>query len=145
MHRAFVRIPLPFMGLALMWGCDDSTTLVLEPNPATRIVLEASSCPRQLPRCSSCQLEYDAFDKNSQPAPLPTILWSSSNPSVATVSGTGRVEAWVQGNVTIEAEVLETGASDAVDITVIPPFTPVNCSPPGNLSIPGAGATPASR
>ena len=143
MHRAFVRMPLSFMGLAVFLACDDSTTLVLEPNPATRIVLETTSCPSQLPRCSSCQLEFDAFDKNSQPAPFPTVLWTSSDPTVATVSGTGRVEAWAPGGVTIEAQVLETGASDELDITVVPPFTPVNCTAPGNLSVPATPVPPS--
>lgn len=142
MLHPLVRMPLLLMGLALLAACDDSTTLVLEPNPATRIVIQATSCPAQLPRCSGCQLEYDAFDKNSQPAPFPTVLWSSTNPSVATVDATGRVEGWSQGAVTIEAEVLETGASDAIQITVVPPFTPVTCSPPGSRAIPSARTTP---
>lgn len=144
MHHPLVRMPLALIGLAGLWTCDDSTTLVLEPNPATRIVIQASSCPSQLARCSGCQLEFDAFDKNSQPALFPTVLWTSSNPAVASVDETGRVQAWALGEVTVEAEVLETGASDAIQIEVVPPFTTVTCTAPGNLSVPPAPATRAT-
>ena len=44
-------------------GCDESTTLVLEPNPAVRILIDASRCS-VIPRCRSCVLETDAFDRD---------------------------------------------------------------------------------
>jgi hypothetical protein len=118
------------MGFLGFWGCDDSTTLVLEPNPATRIVIDSSRCP-QVQKCARCQLDYDAFDRNGQPAQFPTVIWTSSNPAVATVDPLGRVDAWAVGAVTIEAEVLETGASDDVSVPVVPPPSPsITCTPP---------------
>ena len=134
MRRIDVRIPLIFMGFLGFGACDDSTTLVLEPNEAVRIVIDSSRCP-QVQKCASCQLEFDAFDKNGKPAQFPTVLWTSSNPAVATVNGSGRVEGWATGFVTIDAEVLETGASDDVAIPVTPASSPaITCTPPGALT-----------
>lgn len=136
MRRIGIRIPLIFMGFAAFGACDDSTTLVLEPNPATRIVIDSSRCP-QVQKCARCQLEFDAFDKNGQPAEFPTVIWTSSNPAVASVDGLGRVDGWATGIVTIDAEVLETGASDDVTIPVTPPSSPsITCTPPGALTAP---------
>jgi hypothetical protein len=134
MRRIDIRIPLIFMGFLAFWACDDSTTLVLEPNPATRILIDSSRCP-QVQKCARCQLEFEAFDKNGQPAQLPTVLWTSSDPAVASVDGLGRIDGWATGTVTIEAEVLETGASDDVTIPVTPPSRPsITCTPPGALT-----------
>lgn len=130
MRRIQVRISLIFMGFLGFSACDDSTTLVLEPNPATRIVIDSSRCP-SVQKCARCQLEFDAFDRNGQPAQFPTVIWTSSNPAVATVDDLGRVDGWATGIVTIEAEVLETGASDNVSVPVLPPPTPsITCTPP---------------
>jgi hypothetical protein len=124
------------MGFLGFGACDESTTLVLLPNPATRIVIDSSRCP-QVQKCARCQLEFDAFDKNGQPAQFPTVVWTSSNPAVASVDALGRVDGWATGSVTIEAEVLETGASDEVTVSVSPPQSPITCTPPGALNIPG--------
>lgn len=112
-------------------GCDDSTTLVLEPNPAVRVVIDNARCP-QIPRCGTCVLETDAFDKNGRPAPFPTLIWSSTNQTVATVGnladGEARVSGWTTGGATISVEVLETGASDQVGVTVVQ--SRFDCTPP---------------
>jgi hypothetical protein len=130
MSRIDTRIPLILMGFLGFGACDDSTTLVLEPNPATRIVIDSSRCP-SVQKCARCQLEYDAFDRNGQPAQFPTVIWTSSNPAVATVDALGRVDGWATGVVTIEAEVLETGATDDVSVPVVPPPVPsITCTPP---------------
>ena len=86
--------------IILVSACDDSTTLVLEPNPAVRIEIDPARCP-SVDQCSFCVLETDAFDKNANPAPLPTLIWSSANETIATVEsrpgGEGRVNAWTVG------------------------------------------------
>jgi hypothetical protein len=126
-------------------GCDDSTTLVLEPNPAVRIEIDPSRCP-SVDQCSFCVLETAAFDKNSQPAPLPTLIWSSSNETVATAEsrpgGEGRVNGWRTGIATITVEVLETGATDQVPVAVTPPAPGITCEPPGAHRNPPAPDTP---
>ena len=113
-------------------GCDDSTTLVLDPLPAVRVEINASRCPT-IARCASCILETAAFDKNSQPAPFPTLIWSSANENIATVEsrpdGEARVNGWTTGGTSISVEVLETGATDNVGVTVVP--SQIDCQPPG--------------
>jgi hypothetical protein len=131
MSPTFVRIPLLLIGLGTSIACDESTTLVLDPNPATRIVIDASRCPQaSVLRCSECQLDFQAFDKNGQEARFPTVLWSSADPAIASVDAVGRVAGWTPGEVTIEASVQETGASDEVELLVVQPARPVSCSPP---------------
>lgn len=124
-----VRLSLACLGLMFLGSsCDDSTTLVLEPNPATRVVIDASSCPR-VEACATCTLRAEGFDKNGRLAPFPTLVWTSLDPLRATVEQTGRVNGWRGGNVTIHVEVLETGAFDEVTFpVVINPFVP--CNPP---------------
>ena len=131
------KIPVRLMiSLVLLGagGCDDSTTLVLDPDPAVRIEIDASRCPT-ISRCGSCILETEAFDKNSQPADFPTLLWSSGNENVATVEsrpdGEARVNGWTTGGTSISVEVLETGATDNVGVTVVPSM--INCQPPGSI------------
>ena len=65
------------------------------------------------------QLTATAYDGagNTLPARVPS--WSSSNPSVATVSSTGRVTAVAQGTATITATI--DGKSANAAITVSPP------------------------
>jgi hypothetical protein len=135
MGKDFVRFSSLSLAFLAISGCDNSSTLVLEPNPAVRVVIDASRCP-QVQKCGQCQLDYDAYDKNSQPAPFPTLIWSSLNPAIATVNATGRVSGWATGGVTIVVEVLETAASDSVSLPVVPPFGPVTCTPPGALGVP---------
>jgi len=136
MGRNSVRVCRAFLLAVTLSACENSNTLVLEPNPAVRVEIDASNCPL-VRRCGRCTLEFGAFDKNSQPAPFPTLIWTSSNPGVASVQGnadgTGRVEGWTDGIVTIRVEVLETGASDEIELQVAPPLTPVSCTAPAAL------------
>ena len=145
MAKIPVRLVM-FLVLVGAGGCDDSTTLVLEPNPAVRVEIDASRCP-PIARCGSCVLETDAFDKNSQPAPFPTLLWSSGNEAVATVQplpdGEARVTGWTTGGATITVEVQETGATDNVGVTVVSSM--IDCQPPGaDRNVPVSGETRAS-
>lgn len=142
MARNRVRLATCLIPL-LAGGCDDSTTLVLEPNPAVRIEIDAGRCPT-ISRCGSCVLETDAFDKNSNPAPFPTLIWSSGNQNIATVEarpdGQAVVNGWTTGGTSISVEVLETGATDNVGVTVTPSM--IACQPPGadrNPALPRGG------
>ena len=130
MGRFHVRFPLAVLSLLAVGGCDDSTTLVLESNPAVTLFIDSTRCP-QVRKCSTCQLLYEAYDKNGQPARTPTVLWISQNPAVATVTQAGRVEAWETGIATVVAQVQETGVTDQVSIPVTPPPVPLTCTPPG--------------
>lgn len=132
MQGLLIRVSLVGIAIAASARCDDSTTLVLEPNPAVTVFIDASKCPR-IPACSRCQLEYEGFDKNGKPAPFPTLIWSSENPSVATVNQSGRVDGWRAGNATIAVEVLETGASDQETVEILPSSSHVTCTPPNEM------------
>ncbi len=118
-------------------GCDESTTLVLERNPAVRIIIDPSRCPL-ITKCSSCLLGTDAFDKNSRPTEFPTLRWSSSNHAIATVeelpNGEARINGWTVGSATISVEVVETNATDDVSVTVESSL--VNCTPPATRQTP---------
>lgn len=131
MGKFLVRFSSFSLAFLAASGCDDSTTLVLEPNPAVRVVIDNSRCP-VIQKCGTCVLETDSFDKNSQPAPFPTLIWSSANHTVATVAsatdGEARVSGWTTGGTTISVEVLETGASDQVGVTVV--SSQIDCTPP---------------
>lgn len=131
MPGSCVRVLTAFLGGLSLAACDNSNTLVLDPNPAIRVVLDAAACSN-LQACGTCLLKADAFDKNSKPAPFPTLIWSSGNTSRATVEQTGRVNGWRAGDVTIRVEVLETGAFDEVTFRVVAnPNIP--CTPPATL------------
>jgi hypothetical protein len=131
MGRILVRFSSFSLCVLAAAGCDESTTLVLDPNPAVRIVIENARCP-VITRCGTCVLETDAFDKNSQPAPFPTLLWSTANGAIATVEGMAdgeaRVSGWTTGGTTVAVEVLETGATDQVEVTIVPSL--IDCTPP---------------
>jgi hypothetical protein len=130
---------LRMLGFSLVFSllpivaCDESNTLVLDHPPATRVVIDSSRCPR-VEKCGQCQLDFDAWDRNGQPAEFPTIVWTSLNPSAATVTATGRVNGWtVSPGVRIIAAVLETGAADTVNLAIVPPNGNITCTPPGIL------------
>ena len=129
MHRTILRISLVLMGLGAL-ACDNSSTIVLDPDIATRISIDTSRCPF-VTRCGRCQLDFDAWDQNGQPVTILTVVWTSSNPAVATVDGAGRVDGWTTGFVKVDAEVLESGAADTVNVQVVPPARPeITCTPP---------------
>lgn len=50
------------------------------------------------------QLEAEAYDSGNAPIPIASVTWSSSNPTVATVSSTGLVTAVSNGTARITAE-----------------------------------------
>ena len=130
MRGSIVRISLIAIGLGVLGACDNSKTLVLDPDIATRISIDASRCP-SVTRCGRCQLDFDAWDQNGQPVTILTVVWTSSNPAIATVDGAGRVDGWTTGIVKIDAEVLESGAADTVSVPVTPPASPsITCTPP---------------
>jgi len=61
-------------------------------------------------------------------ATLKTVIWSSSNPSVATVDASGRVKAWSTGVATITATAEMGGTTQSVNVTVV-------ASQSGNLAL----------
>ena len=98
------------VGALLMLGCDESSTGPPEPLPATSVVIVTSSC-QGLDLCGQCPIEVLVLDKNSNPT-RGTIVWSTDNPSIATVNEFGRFHGVRFGSVVVRAEVVENGVFD---------------------------------
>ena len=99
----------------LMAACDESTTLV-GPLPATSVVIVTASC-QGLDLCGQCPIEVLVLDKNTNPT-QGTLLWTTSDPSIATINEFGRFHGTREGTVTVRAEVAETGVFDEAEFDV---------------------------
>jgi uncharacterized protein YjdB len=78
--------------------------------PATSVVIVTASC-QGLDLCGQCPIEVLILDKNTNPT-QGTIVWSTSDSSIATINDFGRFHGTRQGTVTVRAEVAETGVFD---------------------------------
>ena len=70
---------------------------------AVRVVIAPTSVTLAL-LGESVQLEAEVYDSGNAPIPVASVVWSSSNPTVATVSSTGLVTAVSNGTARITAE-----------------------------------------
>jgi hypothetical protein len=70
------------------------------------------------------QLAATVLDADGQTVQSPTVSWSTSNQSVATVSGTGEVEARAAGSATITARSGEESGTASVTVTATLPPPP---------------------
>lgn len=108
MQGPLVRVLLASLAL-LALGCDESTTLV-GPLPPTSVVIVTASCQGQA-LCGQCPIEVLVLDKNTNPT-QGTVVWSTSDASIAVVNEFGRFHGIRRGSVTVRAEVSETGVFD---------------------------------
>ncbi|MCC6316494.1 MAG: Ig domain-containing protein [Gemmatimonadaceae bacterium] len=69
---------------------------------------------------NTLQVTAQALNNQNQPLPGKTFTWTSSNPSVATVSSSGLVTANAVGSVTITAETENRTASLNIQVTLVP-------------------------
>jgi uncharacterized protein YjdB len=77
------------------------------------------------------QLAATVLDADGQTVQSPHVSWSTSNQSVATVSGTGEVEARAAGSATITAHSGEQSGTSSVTVTATPPVVAsVRVAPP---------------
>lgn len=73
----------------------------------TQVAASVSIAPTSATLASlgeSVQLEAEVYDSGNAPIPVASVTWSSSNPTVATVSSTGLVTAVSNGTARITAE-----------------------------------------
>lgn len=96
---------------ALLAGCDESSTGPAGPLPIFSVVIVTQSC-QGLDLCGQCPIEVLLLDKNSNPTTRGTIVWSTDNPSIATVNEFGRFHGIRAGSVIVRAEVVENGVFD---------------------------------
>lgn len=97
-------------------GCDDVTVVVLEPNR-----VEITPAPLTLDFTESAALTARVFDRDGQELGGYEVNWSVADPSVATLSGGGTVQAMAEGVTQVTATVvMEGGPSGSAEITVAP-------------------------
>lgn len=95
-------------------GCDDVTVVVLEPSR-----VEIAPAPLTLDFTESATLTARVLDGEGRELDGYAVNWAVSNPSVATLSGGGVVQAMGEGTTEVTATV-EGGPSGSMDVTVAP-------------------------
>lgn len=97
-----------------MGACDDVTVVVLEPTD-----VEIAPAPLTLDFTESASLTARVYDRDGTELEGYTVDWSVADPSVATLSGDGVVQAMAEGTTAITATV-DGGPSGTADVTVAP-------------------------
>lgn len=105
-----------------------SNDVVAVVSPQVASVRVTPAVPQVLRIGSSVQLAAQALDNNNQPIAGKVATWLSSNPTIASVSSTGRVTGVAVGTTTITADIDNRTASVTVSVTLVPvgtvTFTP---------------------
>lgn len=104
------------LGAALI-GCGDLPTFVDEERQIAAIRVTGCGAVGE---GATCQVSAEAFDENGNTIPEPRVFWSSSNPTVATVTSNGTTTATVRGNSDGTAVVSARDSSGRIsgDITI---------------------------
>lgn len=110
------------MLLALISACDGG------PSAPQVDSIRVSSAEVQVPISGSIQYSAEALDRNGDPLPNQSFTWTSSDPAVATVDATGRVEGVAQGTAEITAAVGSVSGTRPVEV-LPPPVETVEVSP----------------
>jgi uncharacterized protein YjdB len=114
------RAPGGAIVVATSEGKSAPTSVTVSPVPVAAVLVSPSS--QFLTPGQTALLQVDVVDSTGQPLPGRTVLWSTSDPSVATVTSTGQVTGIATGGAFILA--MSEGKRDSADVTVGPP--PVN-------------------
>lgn len=117
-------------------GISGSVTVTVEQAAATVAASPASATLNALG--ATQQLSASAQDANNNPVANPSFSWTSSDPSVATVNGSGMVTA--VGNGTAQVSASANGQSGSVSVTVAQSTASVAVTPPTSM-LSAAGAT----
>ena len=102
---------------ASLGGFSDQVEVEVELEPAS---IEVEPAEAELSPGETLQLTAVVRDAGGSVISVP-VEWSSSDPSVATVSDEGMVEAQEQGSATIEARAGEQAAEAAISVVTTPP------------------------
>lgn len=97
----------------------DQATITVIGSTIASVSISPSSV--QLPAGGARQLSATALDGGGNQIPNAAIMWSSSNPIVATVSARGLVTAVSTGNVTISATAAGKTGTAAISVAAPPP------------------------
>jgi outer membrane protein OmpA-like peptidoglycan-associated protein len=117
-------------------GVSGSVTVTVEQAAATVAVSPASPVLNALG--ATQQLSASAQDANNNPVANPSFSWTSSDPSVATVNGSGMVTA--VGNGTAQIAAAANGQSGSASVTVTQATASIAVTPPNSM-LSAAGAT----
>lgn len=115
--------------------------------PGAHRIASLQITPQQLTLHSlgeSTQLQAAAYDATGGSMAAPGLVWSSSNPSVVSVDGSGRVTAEAEGQATVQALAVADSATASAAITVrqVPKSVSVT---PGVDTVTAPGDTVAFR
>jgi uncharacterized protein YjdB len=113
-------------------GGQSGSSAITVTQPSTPTVASVAVSPSQAsgPPGSTVQLGAQAHDQNGNVMTGVTFTWTSSNPSVATVSASGFVTAVSAGNATVTASADGRSGSSAITVTQpTPVVTTVAVSP----------------
>jgi serine/threonine-protein kinase len=109
---------------------------VVEIVSPTITALHVVGDPETLPNGSRVTLGLRATDARGRPVAVPPVTWSSSNPAVATIAGSGEVEAHAAGTAVVSASAGGRTAETVIRVpappqeTRLPPRDSVVASPP---------------
>jgi eukaryotic-like serine/threonine-protein kinase len=108
--------------------------LRVEPAPAASLRLVGA--PDRLSAGGTARLAVEARDAHSNPIPAPSLRWTSSEPAVLSVDGSGTLTAHAPGRATISA-----GCGDVVAHAVVEIHerVSVDATPPRDRGAPAAG------
>lgn len=108
------------LALVLATACADTATAPPAPPPRPVASVVVSPATRTLLTGDEQRYAARALDANGQDITDRTITWSSSNPSVASVSSDGLVTALQPGTVSINASVEGRSGSGALQVELAP-------------------------
>ena len=129
-NRTPTRLLAVLAVVAFGRGCGDggSPTRPSTPESARPTTVTVSPATAELSALGAVvQLTAEVRDQNARVMPAETVTWSSRDPSVATVDGTGLVTAAGNGQATISAAA--GSASGSAEVTVTQLVTSVQVSP----------------
>ena len=114
-HRITILLSAALAGVAWVSACGDGATEPPPPDPPRPTTVAVTPATTQLTALGgTVQLTAEVRDQNGQVMAGAAVTWSSSDPMVATVSGSGLVTAAGNGTATITATAGSASGSAAV-------------------------------
>jgi hypothetical protein len=121
---------------SLLWvaACGGGGGDPVTPDVAPTVSVSASGGSAAVAAGATLPLSARVTDKRGQPVAAPSVVWSTSAPSVATVSPDGVVTAITLGSVTITAASLGATGTIALTVTAGPPAKLFVRTQPGDVA-----------
>ncbi len=133
MARAAGKVAMRVVMLLVLAACGGGGDPV-KPDVAPTVSVSASGGSATVAAGSTLQLSARVTDKRAQLVTSPTVVWSSSTPTVAVVSPEGIVTATTVGQTTISAASLGATGTIAVTVTAGAPAKLFVRTQPGDVA-----------